>query len=54
MKMDLCRPCAEELKHDGRECKLVRREVNEKITCAVCGCKRYGGTYEVSKGANHG
>lgn len=50
INMDLCRPCMEELKKDGRACALVHRGVNEKITCAVCGRRSYGATYSVTKG----
>ncbi|MBO4676827.1 MAG: hypothetical protein J5633_04710 [Oscillospiraceae bacterium] len=43
---DLCRPCMEELKNR----KLVMYAsggVNNKVTCAVCGRRRYGCTYLV-------
>ena len=29
--------------------KLLTRGVGNKITCAKCGRRRYGGTYEVTK-----
>lgn len=44
--MLLCRPCAEELKRQGR--KLLSRSLGRdtKITCEKCGRRRYGAAYE--------
>lgn len=44
-EMDLCRPCAE-LMREGYELKKTKGGVNNKITCAGCGKRRYGSTYE--------
>ena len=51
MHKDLCRPCAEAEKAKYAV-KVISTGVNKKITCAVCGRRRYGATYEVGqKGA---
>lgn len=42
---DLCTPCAEKMR-DGYTLKMIRRGVDYKITCALCGRRRFGATYE--------
>ena len=49
MKKALCRPCMEDLIRKGRTVREIAGR-REKITCAVCGRRRYGLTYEVSTG----
>lgn len=48
-KMDLCVPCAEKMK-DGYILKLTDSGRNRKITCALCGRRRYGSGYIVESG----
>lgn len=45
--MDLCKPCSLGLAADGKNVKQVPGRC-EKITCAQCGRRRYGVTYEVT------
>lgn len=47
-RMDLCVPCAAKL-GTAYTVHKVAGGVDKKITCAECGRRRYGGTYEVSK-----
>ena len=47
MKLDLCGACLAQVRAD-HEIKLLTRGVGNKITCAKCGRRRYGGTYEVT------
>lgn len=51
-KLDLCVPCAAKL-GTAYTVRKVAGGVDKKITCAECGRRRYGGTYEVSKEAKH-
>lgn len=46
-KMELCVPCAEELKKTNT-LKLIPGR-SEKITCDHCHRRRYGSAYEVEK-----
>lgn len=43
----MCRPCAEGAK-DSYELKIQLGK-SEKITCAICGRRRYGSRYEVRR-----
>ena len=45
MKQELCRPCAIFLSSRGKTVKPVYGRC-EKITCAECGRRRIGDTYE--------
>ncbi len=45
MKLDLCSRCAA-LMADAYELRKVSGGVDHKVTCAHCGRRRYGGTYE--------
>ena len=47
MKLALCGACLAQVGAD-HEIKLLTRGVGNKITCAKCGRRRYGGTYEVT------
>ena len=47
MKMTLCKPCSLGLAAGGKSVKQVPGRC-EKITCAQCGRRRYGVTYEVT------
>ena len=49
MAMELCGVCAAQLKAEGRTVRLALGGSNRKVLCAMCGRKRYGATYEVSK-----
>lgn len=48
MKIDLCFPCAKALE-SVYDLKKVREPVDTKISCAECGRRRYGATYEAVK-----
>lgn len=43
----LCRPCMESAK-DSYELKIQLGK-SEKVTCAICGRRRYGNRYEVRR-----
>lgn len=47
MKKLLCKPCAAMLEAKGKIVKHVGGR-SEKITCAVCGRRRYGTAYDVT------
>lgn len=44
-RLELCKPCAVEKSRQGVRLKTVSGRT-DKITCAVCGRRRYGRTYE--------
>lgn len=46
MKKELCTPCAMALT-EKRSVQFISRGTDQKITCAKCGRRRYGGIYEV-------
>ena len=46
--LDLCGVCAAKLA-TAYAIRKVAGRVDNKITCAECGRRRYGGTYEVSR-----
>lgn len=48
-RLDLCKPCAVEKSRQGVRLKSVSGRT-DKITCAACGRRRFGRTYE-AKGA---
>lgn len=47
MEMLLCKPCAVDLEERGKTVKAAGGR-REKITCAQCRRRRFGGTYEVT------
>lgn len=47
MKQDLCGACLAAVRAE-HGIKLLTRGVDNKITCAHCGRRKYGGTYEVT------
>lgn len=47
-RMNLCKPCAMGLVAEGKSVKQIAGRC-EKITCAKCGRRRYGVTYEVAE-----
>ena len=49
MKADLCKSCAEFLKRKGHDLVVVQGESDREITCAKCGRKRPGNTYEEAR-----
>lgn len=51
VRAELCGVCRESLIADGRKVIEISRGANQKVTCSVCGKRRYGGTYEFSKKA---
>lgn len=51
MKMQLCRPCAMGMLADNKKLKQESGR-SEKITCAKCGRRRFGVTYEITERAN--
>lgn len=48
MKLDLCRPCMEAKKKTHKLSRVAGGKDN-KITCAICGRRRYGYTYEARR-----
>lgn len=44
--IDLCTPCAAVI-GEGYTLKVIRRGVNNKITCGHCNRRRFGATYEI-------
>lgn len=44
--IDLCTPCAAVI-GEGYTLKVIRRSVNNKITCGHCNRRRFGATYEI-------
>jgi len=49
-EITLCGPCAAKMA-DGYKLTQLPRPINNKITCGLCGRRRYGGTYQVGKKA---
>lgn len=48
-RTELCRPCACALEREsGKRLQVVRQGVDQKVTCARCGRRRYGAVYEAS------
>ena len=47
MKKELCKPCAIALENRGKTVKAAGGRC-AKITCAECGRRRFGYTYEVT------
>lgn len=47
MKKELCKPCAVDLADRGKTVKQIAARC-DKITCAECGRRRFGVTYEVT------
>ncbi len=47
-QMTLCGACAAKL-GTAYSVRKIAGGVDHKVTCAHCGCRRYGGTYEVAK-----
>lgn len=45
-RIDLCRPCAEEMRAKGKRLRPVRHGVDNKVSCQRCQRRRYGATYE--------
>lgn len=48
MERDLCGACVAKLKV-GFSVRKIAGGVDQKVICAECRRRRYGGTYEVSK-----
>lgn len=48
MRLDLCRPCMEAKKKTHKLSRVAGGKDN-KITCAGCGRRRFGYTYEVRR-----
>lgn len=46
MKYDLCGKCAHELEY-AYQMRPLDRKKDEKVVCAHCKKKRYGGKYEL-------
>lgn len=49
MTQDLCGKCAAELRAAGGEIKRIAGRVDQKVTCARCGRRRYGASFQVKK-----
>lgn len=45
---DLCKPCAETLKAEGKIVTFVSGGRDRKVFCSKCGRRRFGATYQVS------
>ena len=48
MYCDLCRPCAEALREDGKTVLFVAGGRDHKVFCTKCCRRRYGATYRVT------
>ena len=46
---DLCRPCLEELRAEGKKFRLIKGGSNNKVVCVRCKRRRYGASYELAK-----
>lgn len=46
-RLDLCRPCAEALRAEGKKLRTARHGIDNKVSCAGCQRRRYGSTYEM-------
>lgn len=47
-QIDLCARCAALLSDGGYSIKMVKRGINNKVTCGHCNRRRYGATYELT------
>lgn len=47
-EITLCGECAAKMA-DGYKLVRLPRPINNKITCGLCGRRRYGGTYQLKK-----
>lgn len=47
--IDLCKPCAYDMKRAGKVNRLVSEPVDYKCTCFWCGKRKYGAKYEILK-----
>ena len=45
MAMELCKPCMEKMRGEGKKLTVLRAGANQKVTCARCGRRRYGALY---------
>lgn len=48
--IDLCVPCAAEIRRSGNRLEKMREEPDMKITCWKCQRRRYGATYRIGDG----
>lgn len=46
-RMELCGACAATMKDGGFSVQQVTRSVDQKVVCANCGKRRYGGAFDV-------
>lgn len=46
--LDLCRPCAEALRSEGKHVAFVSGGRDHKVFCDHCGRRRFGSTYQVT------
>lgn len=44
-RLELCRPCAEALRAEGKVLRPIRHGIDNKVSCARCQRRRYGITY---------
>ena len=51
-QMDLCKPCLKT--YPKKAVSLVKGGIDNKITCAKCGKRRYGATYLVKEAGTNG
>lgn len=47
-EIELCYDCTQKMK-EGYRLEQLPRPVNNKITCGLCGRRRYGATYVATK-----
>lgn len=47
--IDLCGTCAAKMQDSYKLTQQLPRPANNKIFCAMCRRKRYGGTYQIEK-----
>lgn len=47
-EIELCTPCAEKMK-EGYRLQQLLRPANNKVTCGLCGKRRFGAKYIATK-----
>lgn len=50
MNKNLCKPCSEALKREGKSVVFQSGGRDNKITCDRCGLRKFGSVYDVRKG----
>lgn len=50
--MKLCGRCAAMKRASGVKLRRVNETADEKVDCRICGCRRYGGEFEIDNNGN--